>query len=114
MFDEAFETTNWMEERFGNEEGNVIAQRATIHAFKGETEKALELLEQAIAHEADPGLVGFIWTALGEHDRAFEWLNRAIDEDSWFVFHLKVHPALDPLRSDPRFAALLKRTGLEQ
>ncbi len=113
MFDEAFETTNWMAEHFGKEEGGVIAQRASIHALKGETEKARELVEQAIASEADPGLVGFIWTALGDHDRAFEWLNLAIDEDSWFVFHLKVHPSLDPLRSDPRFAALLKKTGLE-
>ncbi len=113
MFDEAFETTNWMAERFGNEEGSVIAQRASIHALKGETEKARELVEQAIASEADPGLVGFIWTALGDHDRAFEWLNRAIDENSWFAFHFLVHRSLDPLRSDPRFAALLKKTGLE-
>jgi serine/threonine-protein kinase len=113
MFDEAFETNDWMAERFGKEEGSVIAQRALIHALKGEAEKARELLEQAIVHKPDPSLVGFLWTALGEHDRAFEWLNRAIDENSWLSFYLKVHPALDPLRSDPRFGQLLERMGLE-
>jgi tetratricopeptide (TPR) repeat protein len=113
MFDEAFETNDWIAERFGSEEGGVIAQRAIIHALKGDTEQARELVEQAIAREPDPGLVGFVWVALGEHDRAFEWLSRAIDENSWLGFYIKVHPALDPLRSDPRFGQLLERMGLE-
>lgn len=111
MFDEAFQANDWMAERFG-ESGSVTAQRAAIHALKGERELARELLEGAIEQVADPGLVGLAWTALGEFDRAFDWLNRAIDADSWFVFHLKVHPALDALRPDPRFAHLLERMGL--
>lgn len=113
MFDEAFKTNALMAEKWGDEQGGVAAHRATIYALMGDKERARDLLEKAIEREADPGHIGFVWTALGEYELAFEWLNRAIDENSWFVFHLKVHPALDPLRSDPRFGQLLERMGLD-
>jgi len=43
-------------------------------------------------------------------DSAFQWLGRAYDRR--IVWFLKVHPAMDPLRGDPRYGELLKRTGL--
>jgi serine/threonine-protein kinase len=112
MFDEAFKTNEKMAEKWGDEEGGVTAHRATIYALMGDQEKGRELLEKAIEQEVDPGYAAFVWTALGEYDLAFEWLDRAVDENSWFVFHMKVHPALDPLRPDPRFDKLLDRVGL--
>ncbi len=51
---------------------------------------------------------------MGETDRAFEWLDRASEEEAWSQVDLKLDPRFDPLRSDPRFAALLKKTGLEE
>ena len=51
-----------------------------------------------------------MYAALGDRDTAFQWLNRAYEQRS--VWFLKVHPAMDPLRGDPRYAELLKRTGL--
>jgi len=113
LFDEAFEMNDWMVRRWGEDYGGVTAHRATIYALRGDKEKGTELLEKAITQEADAGHVAFVWTALGEYDRAFEWLERAIDEKSWFTFHMKVHPALDPLRCDPRFDKLLERMGLD-
>jgi len=54
-----------------------------------------------------------IYEGLGKKDRAFEWLEKALEErDSELVF-LKVDPSLDILRSDSRFFALLKKTNLE-
>lgn len=38
----------------------------------------------------------------------------ALEKRSSFITYLKVAPGLDPLRSDPRFDALLKKMGLER
>jgi hypothetical protein len=50
-----------------------------------------------------------IYGGLGELDQAFEWLDRAYEEQDWFLVWLEVDPMYDPLRGDPRFATLLDR-----
>lgn len=55
-----------------------------------------------------------IHAALGETDQAFEWLQKAYDDRSSYMTWLKVDPQLGPLRSDPRFAELLKKVGLDK
>ena len=47
------------------------------------------------------------------HQEAMHWLEKAFQERSGWMLHLKVDPRLDPLRSDPRFQGLLRRVGLE-
>ena len=54
-----------------------------------------------------------IQVALGDHERAFRWLEQAASERAFHLIYLKVWPELDPLRSDPRFKALILRLGLE-
>jgi hypothetical protein len=51
---------------------------------------------------------------LGEHDEAFRWLGK-VEEDrgEWFAF-AGVDPRLDALRSDPRFASVLRRVRLSR
>jgi eukaryotic-like serine/threonine-protein kinase len=44
---------------------------------------------------------------LGKVDEAFEWLNRAAEEEAPWRFLMEVDPAFDPIRNDPRFAALV-------
>ena len=48
-----------------------------------------------------------------DHDRAFEFLERACEEHDPRLAHMNVSPIFDCLRHDPRFAALVKRIGLE-
>ena len=50
--------------------------------------------------------------ALGNIDEAFRWLEKAADYRASFMLPIKVYPFFDPIRGDPRFAALLERTGL--
>jgi eukaryotic-like serine/threonine-protein kinase len=57
--------------------------------------------------------IGYVYAAMGDNDRAFEWLNRALDHFYARVLFLKVDPRANPLRSDPRFDALVRRLGLE-
>ena len=49
---------------------------------------------------------------LGDKDKTFEWLDKAYQEHSTGLFSICVAPAFDPLRSDPRFAHLLRRMNL--
>jgi len=51
---------------------------------------------------------------LGDKDQAFEWLNTAYQEHDFSLFGLKTDFLLDPLRSDPRFAELVRKLGLPQ
>jgi hypothetical protein len=49
---------------------------------------------------------------LNEKDEAFRWLEKAFQERSTQIVFLKVVKDWDNLRSDPRFADLVKRIGL--
>jgi len=50
--------------------------------------------------------------ALGDLDRAFEWLDRAFDARSAGLIYVAVEPAYEPLRGDPRFARLAEQVGV--
>jgi hypothetical protein len=52
-----------------------------------------------------------VYAGLGDKDLAQEWLERAYQERSTWMVHLKVDPRLDPLRSDRRFHDLMARVG---
>jgi tetratricopeptide (TPR) repeat protein len=55
-----------------------------------------------------------LYVLLGENDRALMWLDKAYAEHSYTLVFLKVEPAFDPLRSEPRFQSLLRRVGFTQ
>lgn len=61
---------------------------------------------------ADAADVARVHIGLGQKDRAFEWLSKALDERAVFVAYLKVDLSYEILRSDARYAALLQRLGL--
>ncbi len=53
-----------------------------------------------------------IYAALGENDSAFAWLEKCYDARAESLCTLKIDPKLDRLRTDPRFAALVRKAGL--
>jgi DNA-binding winged helix-turn-helix (wHTH) protein/TolB-like protein/Flp pilus assembly protein TadD len=53
-----------------------------------------------------------IHAALGDRERAFQWLDQAAEERAFHLIYLEVWPELDPLRSDHRFEAVVRRLGL--
>ena len=58
--------------------------------------------------------MAFTYTSLGNKDRAFAWLDKAVEQRSWIIIYLKRDNVWEPLRSDPRFTSLLRRVGLPQ
>jgi hypothetical protein len=60
-------------------------------------------------------MIGVIWAGLGQKDRAFEFLEKSYDEKSSdMAYFIGADWRLDGLRSDPRFAELLRRMALPQ
>ena len=58
--------------------------------------------------------IATLYADLGDKDQAFRWLNTAYQERDWSLSGLKTDFTLDSIRSDPRFADLLRRIGLPQ
>jgi len=78
-------------------------------------QKNLQKMREASKRERVPPLpFAFIYAELGEKEQAFEWLEKAYEEHSSTLVHLGdgMVCTCDALRSDPRFADLLRRIGL--
>jgi tetratricopeptide (TPR) repeat protein len=61
-----------------------------------------------------PFNVAIVYLGLGDRERALRALERAYAAHSEWVGILKMDRIFDPLRSDPRFAALLRKMGLDK
>ncbi|HEX6212031.1 MAG TPA: tetratricopeptide repeat protein, partial [Methylomirabilota bacterium] len=69
-------------------------------------------LEMAETSYVSPLSVASLYVATGDRDRAFEALDRVVEERGGTAVFMGVEPALNPLKDDPRFDALLRRLGL--
>ncbi|HLM24382.1 MAG TPA: winged helix-turn-helix domain-containing protein [Pyrinomonadaceae bacterium] len=82
---------------------------------KADANKVLnELLKLNESRYVTPAALVNVYIGLGDKDQAFAWLEKAYEERSNYVAYLKVFPIVDPLRSDPRFADLVRRVGLPE
>jgi adenylate cyclase len=95
---------------------DVVTPHAYVLARAGRRREALATLDELrrISKPRDPApiRIAMVHIGLGETDLAFEWLQKAFEARDWQMALLKVEPAFDSLRSDPRFAALVERVGL--
>jgi serine/threonine protein kinase/Tfp pilus assembly protein PilF len=83
--------------------------------FSGAMKRMIALKEeQARRTYHDPATIASDHALIGEKDVAFAWLEKAYAERSARISYLKVSPAFDSLRSDPRYPDLLRRMGLPQ
>jgi len=87
------------------------------YALSGNRQRArqavADLQELSKRRYVSPFETALIYTGFGDKERALEWLERALEDQSWGMIFLKVDPRFDRLRSDSRFAGLLRRMGLE-
>jgi len=84
-------------------------------AANGQKEEARDvlndLLERAKTGYMKPYFIAMAYVSLGEYDAAFEWFEKSFEERNEWLIWLGTDPKLDPIRSDPRYFDLLKRTG---
>jgi len=85
-------------------------------AVSGKRDEALRTLDQLkeMAKQRYVSAYSFaiVYVGLGEKDEALQWLERDYQDRDFELTSLKVDPLLDSLRSDPRFADLVRRVGL--
>lgn len=62
----------------------------------------------------NPYFIATQYAAAGDKESAFAWLEKAYAAHQADLVSIKIEPLLDPIRSDPRFADLLRRVGLPQ
>jgi tetratricopeptide (TPR) repeat protein len=87
-----------------------------VHAAQGrrnDAEKVVAQLKELSKRRYVSGyFLALIYARLGDKDRAFEWLEEAFKAQDLWMKWIKVDPAFDGIRLDPRFADLLRRVGL--
>ena len=102
-------------DRSESEFASAMEQGFRSAGWKGALVKGVEIRQA----QRRTGYIPAYWIAelyadLGDKDQAFRWLNTAYQErDSWLV-GLRTNFLLDPMRSDPRFAELVRKVGLPQ
>jgi TolB-like protein/DNA-binding winged helix-turn-helix (wHTH) protein/Tfp pilus assembly protein PilF len=80
-----------------------------------EAQKVLDKLNELSRQKyVSPVFMAKIYSGLREKEKAFAWLEKAYEDRSIVsVGYIKTNPMFDPLRADPRFADLLRRTNLQ-
>lgn len=99
--------------------GGVIAPSfaiAHLEAAAGNEAEARRILNELIEMRSSRVVsawgIAALHASLGDVDEAFRWLDSAVDERAPGLLMLRVHPRLDPIRSDPRYWPLVERVGL--
>jgi serine/threonine-protein kinase len=95
----------------------ALAALGHAYAAAGQTSEALNTLHQleeaSRQRHVSSYWMSLVHIALGNHEVAFEWLERGLEERDVWMGWLKVEPRFDPLRSAARFQELLRRMRFE-
>ena len=90
---------------------------AHLEAAAGNVQEARRILDELTTARAQRVVsawgIGAVHASLGDIDEAFRWLEIAVQEKASGLSLLRVHPRLDPIRSDARYWRLVRRVGLD-
>jgi TolB-like protein/Flp pilus assembly protein TadD/tRNA A-37 threonylcarbamoyl transferase component Bud32 len=93
-----------------------LAQLGQAYGQTGRPEKAREILarleERARGGFVAPNHLAYVYTGLGEHDRAIDCLEQAFEERAGAIYGIKGSFLFARLRGHPRFTALLRKMNL--
>jgi tetratricopeptide (TPR) repeat protein len=109
------ESVSEYQKAIGLEPGSprLAAGLARAYAVAGKRTEALRIVSNlrqlSKQRYVSPFGIAMIYTALGDSDQTFAWLEKAHEDRSVGLIALKVDPWVDPLRSNPRFQNLFRR-----
>ena len=86
----------------------VADERAKAHAI------IAELKQMSSRRFVSPSCTAIVYLGLGDKERALDGLEKGFEARSQLLLSLKIDKIFDPLRSEPRFIALLKKSGLDR
>jgi tetratricopeptide (TPR) repeat protein len=122
---EAYEQTGKLGEAIAEFETAVdLSERRPVylsglgHAYaaagrKDRAVRIIEELQQLSSRDYVPSRgIAEIYIGLDEKQHAFAWLDKAVEQRNGWLFHVKSNPRYDSLRSDHRYAELVRRIGL--
>jgi len=93
-----------------------VAALSAVYTLAGKKTEAKRALESVISmgrqRYVSPYYKALGAVGLGKSEEALDWLEKACEERSGWMVNLKVEPAMDPLRSHPRFQEILRRVAL--
>ena len=97
--------------------GTYLSSLGYCYAVNGRRAEALailkELEERYAGRKAIAKDLAGVYAGLGEKDQAFAWLEKSLEQRSGELPYITTHFHFEDLRSDPRYAALVRRMGLE-
>jgi tetratricopeptide (TPR) repeat protein len=93
--------------------GRESLPQAHCYATVGRSDDARRILA-SLERPGPEGARSWFWiapvyAALGQLDKAFDWLNLAFQNRDYFLTFLKTEPRMDPIRSDRRFASAMEK-----
>lgn len=113
MYDEAIALFKKAQEMTGRPQPRL----AITYALIGRQSEARQILEELKKIAATKYLpkeeIAAVYVALGEKEEAFKWLDRACDDHGGALQAIGLRPVFRTLDSDPRFADILRRIGLD-
>ncbi len=95
----------------------VLGLLGYAHARAGrraEAERYAEAIRVAGSPGNEAGALARVYLGLGEIEEALDWMERGVGRrDTFFGSESLASPIFDPLRSEPRFRAIVERVGLD-
>ena len=97
----------------------IVSKLGAVYAETGQTENAkaiIKELEEAYAKQKTVGVqIAEVYAALGNKDKAFEWIEKDVESRGFeLVLSIRRDAQFGSLKSDKRYAVILKRMGLPE
>ncbi len=117
-FDESLRELQKVGQIVGADDPYGAGELGYVYAKAGKKDEAMGILNRLIEFskkDYDVSVeIAYVFAGLGDKDNAFAWLEKGYNERNIQLEFLKIDPMWDNLRPDPRYAAMLKKIGLDK